>query len=642
MKLKFYLKKYILFIFSLLILLFFISSFNWKENIAFSSSFKIYFSTHSTILLNDVLLLFKEAEKKNFNPDSAKVLLSKARMQYKSIEPFVIAFFPGDARRINRIIVAEMEDDDEISSYVIPHGFQYVEKLLYNDSVFFYRKLIKEEVEEIYTLIGRFNESISYIEIHERDVFEAMQMHLVRQFMLGLPNLETTFSKQGAIESAKTIYFYKELLGELFSEPDSDKINFFNHLYYAIDKGVDFLHAIKPGTEPDYFTFFSQFYIPISEHLNKVREINVNDDNPNSTAINFQVRSIFDLNVFNSFFFLPAKQMAARRDVIELGRTLFFDPSLSANNLRACASCHQPGKGFTDGLALSQSFEPGKSLSRNAPTVLNSVLQRKLFHDGRAFTFEDQAGQVMSNPLEMHNDFSQVAVKLKNSPKYLALFKNAFLNSKDTLISSNSVLTSIAEYERSLIGMNSKFDKAISGRGDQLTEDEKNGFNLFMGKGNCASCHFIPLFNGVMPPEYVETEWEILGVPSSDVKTKRELDADIGRAGVINVDIFKHAFKSPTLRNIELTGPYMHNGVFKTLEEVIEFYNIGGGIGLGYEVPFQTLASDSLHLSQIEKFQLISFLKSLTDTVGLTFKPTSLPEFPDNPKLNLRPIGGDY
>ncbi len=638
----YYLRRRFLFIFSLLILLFFVYSFNWSENKSFSTSFKIYFSTNSSILLNDVLHLFKEVEKKNFNPDSAKIILLKARIQYKSIEPFVITFFPGDARRINKIIIPEMEEDDEISSYVIPHGFQYVEKLLYNDSVVFYRRLIKEEVEEIYTLIGRFNESISYIDIHERDVFEAMQMHLVRQFAIGLINMETSLSGYGAIESAKTIFFYKEFLREMYPEPDTDKINLFNEFYSAIDNGVNFLMPNKSGTELDYFSFYSNYYIPISGFLNKLREAIVKDDTYNTTAINFQVRSIFDLDVFNSYFFLPAKQMTARKNVIELGRILFFDPALSANNLRACASCHQPGKGFTDGLALSQSFEPGKNLSRNAPTVLNSVLQRKLFHDGRAFTFEDQAGQVMSNPLEMHNDFSQVAVKLKDSPEYLALFKNAFLNSKDTVISSNSVLTAIAEYERSLIGMNSKFDKAISGRSDQLTDDEKNGFNIFMGKGNCASCHFIPLFNGVMPPEYVETEWEILGVPSSAIKAKRELDTDIGRAGVINVDIFKHAFKSPTLRNIELTGPYMHNGVFKTLEEVIEFYNTGGGTGLGYEVPFQTLASDPLQLSPIEKFQLISFLKTLTDTVELTIVPSSLPEFSDNPKLNLRPIGGDY
>ena len=181
MKMIYYLKRRFLFIFSLLILLFFVYSFNWSENKSFSTSFKIYFSTNSSILLNDVLHLFKEVEKKNFNPDSAKIILLKARIQYKSIEPFVITFFPGDARRINKIIIPEMEEDDEISSYVIPHGFQYVEKLLYNDSVVFYRRLIKEEVEEIYTVIGRFNESISYIDINERDVFEAMQMHLARQ-----------------------------------------------------------------------------------------------------------------------------------------------------------------------------------------------------------------------------------------------------------------------------------------------------------------------------------------------------------------------------------------------------------------------------------------------------------------------------
>ena len=172
--------------------------------------------------------------------------------------------------------------------------------------------------------------------------------------------------------------------------------------------------------------------------------------------------------------------------------------------------------------------------------------------------------------------------------------------------------------------------------------DEMEGLNLFVGKGKCASCHFIPLFNGVLPSEYVDTEWEIIGVPSAKNISQPMLDDDIGRAGVINVDIFKHAFKIPTLRNIELTGPYMHNGVFKTLEEVIAFYDIGGGSGLGYDVPLQTLSADSLHLTEREKFQLISFLKTLTDTVGLSIKPVKLPEFLDNPGLNDRPIGGEY
>jgi cytochrome c peroxidase len=248
----------------------------------------------------------------------------------------------------------------------------------------------------------------------------------------------------------------------------------------------------------------------------------------------------------------------------------------------------------------------------------------------------------MSNPLEMHNDFSQVAVKLRNSQEYVRWFRSAFLNSEDTVISSRSILTAIAEYERSLIGMNSRFDKTISGRGDDMNADEREGFNIFMGKGNCASCHFLPLFNGLMPPEYVETEWEILGVPSEKIIAKRELDDDPGRSAIINLPIFNHAFKSPTLRNIEYTGPYMHNGVFKTLEEVIEFYNNGGGAGMGIHVPFQTLGEDSLHLNSTEKFQLISFLKTLSDTIGLTSKPGHLPEFTDGSVSNNRPIGGDY
>jgi cytochrome c peroxidase len=145
-----------------------------------------------------------------------------------------------------------------------------------------------------------------------------------------------------------------------------------------------------------------------------------------------------------------------------------------------------------------------------------------------------------------------------------------------------------------------------------------------------------------MPPIYVETEWEILGVPALKRTGKSELDADLGRASIINVDIFKHAFKIPTLRNVELTGPYMHNGVFKTLEEVIEFYDIGGGIGMGFDVPLQTLPSDSLHLTSNEKYELISFLKSLTDTAFLTAQPITLPEFPGNEVLNKRPVGGEY
>ena len=635
-------KMKVVFLFFFICILFILTSYQKRDDFSFSSSFRNYFSVHSEKLSADVLLLFNELKKRDFNSDSAKVLLSRARMEYKAIEPFVITYLPGDARILNKVIIVEMEDDDEIGSYIIPHGFQYIEKLLYSDSVVYLRKKLKEEVELLYSVVVNLNVSVSYLDIHERDVFEAMQMHLVRQFMLGFANFETSYSRTALAESAATISYYKEFFQRTFPYPDEHHVNVFNDLYLTIDSAVQYLNKFKSGTEPDYFSFYSGYYIPLSDRLDQMRKLFTSNNIYNTTAINYQIRSVFDSGAFNSNFFLKPAKPTSRNAVVELGHTLFFDPVLSANNLRACASCHRSDKAFTDGLALSQSFEPGKNLNRNAPTILNSVLQRKLFHDGRVFTYEDQAGQVMSNPLEMHNDFGAVAEKLKTSPEYVNRFRKAFIFSSDSIISSRSILLALAEYERSLISLNSNFDKTVSGRELLLNFDEKEGFNIYMGKANCASCHFIPLFNGVMPPEYVDTEWEIIGVPAAKLNVKNTLDPDPGRAGVIDVEIFRHAFKVPTLRNIELTGPYMHNGVFNTLEEVIEFYDIGGGVGLGYDVPFQTMSSDSLHLTATEKFQLISFLKTLTDTVGLTRLPVSLPNFPDQPKLNNRLIGGEY
>jgi cytochrome c peroxidase len=620
----------------------FFAAFTSQSDQEYNQLFKTYFAARNNELVDHVLKLFTVVQKENFNADSAKKYLSAARVDYKSIEPFVRYFMPGDARILNSPIIAEMEEDDEISAYVVPHGFQYLEKLLYGDSLKFQRRKVKDEVDEIYTIIGRFNESISYMDFKERDIFEAIQLHLVRQFVLGFADFETSESRTGVQESAATLAGYKNCLSAIYPKRNERNSQSFDELIKSLDDAIEALNEVPPMKRPDYLDFYSDHYVTVSGAIGKLRDLTVSDNTYNTTAINFQVRSIFDPHAFNTFFFLPAKQLASRDKVIELGRTLFFDPALSANNLRACASCHQPGKAFTDGLPLSQSFEPGKMLTRNAPTVINSVLQRKLFHDGRAFTFEDQAGQVMSNPLEMHNDFSQVALKLRDSKEYIEWFRSAFAGTEDTIITNRSVLTALAEYERSLVGMNSRFDKTVSGRSKEMNPDEHDGFNLFMGKGKCGSCHFIPLFNGVMPPDYTETEWEILGVPSVSGTGKRTLDPDMGRSAVINVDIFRHAFKTPTLRNVELTGPYMHNGVFRTLEEVIEFYDAGGGTGLGYDVPFQTLDADSLHLTSTEKFQLVAFLKTLTDTVNLTARPTRLPLFMNNTSLNSRPIGGEY
>lgn len=617
-------------------------AFSGREEDDFNGRVRKEITLQTDSLLSSVVVLSKICNSKQIDTLSAKMKLNDCRNKYKEIEGLLAYFFPGEAFRLNKAVVPAIEEDDEVTPYVPYSGFQYIESLLYSDSLAFKRKELKAAVDQVYSLIANLPNAYSQFVFDERAVWEAMQMQLVRQFMLGFADFETADSKNGVVESTFVLKGMKDFINSAYFDASETKKIEINNFFSQIERAVTTLESYKIGSV-NYFSFYSDYYNGLSSTLSKLRDVMLSESNSYfTTAINFQNQSIFDPYSFNTYFFVPGKTHGNQTDVSNLGRILFFDPALSANNLRACASCHQPGKAFTDGLALSQSFEPGKFLTRNAPTIINSVLQRKLFHDGRAFSFEDQAGRVMSNPLEMHNDFQSVADKLIHSSEYRALFKNAFYGTEDTAITGRSILISIAEYERTLIGMNSKFDKSISGRQMLLNNDEIEGFNIFMGKGACGSCHFLPLFNSLVPPNYVETEWEIIGVPSAKLTKPRMLDDDIGRYAIVPVDIFKNSFKTPGLRNVSLTAPYMHNGVFNTLDEVIDFYDRGGGKGLGYEVPNQTLSEEPLNLSPTEKFQLKSFLETLNDTISLNEIPSRLPQFEDNELLNARKIGGDY
>ena len=613
-----------------------------SEEDSFNLRIRKEMSVQTDSLLTAVALLSKLCSVKQFDIEKSKQLLTICRNRYKRIEAILIYFFPGEAFRLNKPVIPAIEEDDEISPPVPYSGFQFIESMLYSDSLAFQRKQLNNAIDECYSLISNLPNAYEQFVFDERSVWEAMQMQLVRQFILGFAEFETPDSKNGVEESIHVLLGFDELIKTLYHDAGENKKADLNFFFSEIERSTNKLKQYSKGSV-DYFQFYSEYYNDLSGSLSKLRDIMLSEKNQYfTTAINFQNRSIFDPHAFNSYFFLPGKTHANQKEVAELGRILFFDPALSANSLRACASCHQPEKAFTDGLPLSQSFEPGKFLTRNAPTIINSVLQRRLYHDGRAFSFEDQAGRVMSNPLEMHNDFQTVASKLVHSAEYRKRFRSAFEGTEDTSITGRSVLIAIAEYERTLIGMNTRFDKAISNRENDLSNDEIAGFNIFMGKAACGSCHFLPLFNSLVPPVYVETEWEVIGVPSAKLSNPRELDGDIGRYEIIPVDIFKNAFKTPGLRNIALTAPYMHNGVFKSLDEVIDFYDRGGGKGLGIAVENQTLSDEPLNLTPTEKFQLKVFLESLNDTITLNEIPSKLPEFEDNELLNRRKVGGEY
>ena len=154
----------------------------------------------------------------------------------------------------------------------------------------------------------------------------------------------------------------------------------------------------------------------------------------------------------------------------------------------------------------------------------------------------------------------------------------------------------------------------MRGEADSFTAEEKLGFNLYMGKALCATCHFVPLTNGTVPPFFTQHEKEVIGVP--ETVANASLDDDLGFYWRHNQELEVHRgmFKTPTVRNAEVTAPYMHNGVYQTLEQVVDFYNKGGGGGLGFDLPHQTLPFDNLELSAEEEKALVAFMKTLTDT----------------------------
>jgi cytochrome c peroxidase len=198
---------------------------------------------------------------------------------------------------------------------------------------------------------------------------------------------------------------------------------------------------------------------------------------------------------------------------------------------------------------------------------------------------------------------------INKDKKYTALFKKAFPETHK--VKEWQLQNAIASYIRSLNDFDSKFDLYMRGESDDFSEEEKLGFNLFAGKAKCATCHFIPLFNGTVPPNFTKTEQEVIGTPKD--KTGKKISPDLGKYNQNKMDQLKNAFKTPSVRNAAKTAPYMHNGAFSTLEEVVDFYNKGGGKGLGYEVDNQTLPFDELKLNKKEEKALVAFMKTLTD-----------------------------
>ena len=270
---------------------------------------------------------------------------------------------------------------------------------------------------------------------------------------------------------------------------------------------------------------------------------------------------------------------------IALGKRLFFDTQLSIDSTRSCASCHQPAHAFGDTIAQSRGIR-GQTTLRNTPSLLNRAYGRSFFWDGRAASLEETVTQPIRNSRELGLELAALVDRLRQNPAYRSAFQAEYNDG----ITEVNVARSLASYVRSLRAGDSPFDRYIAGDRTAMSSDAIAGLGIFTGKGHCTACH--------IGPTLTDERLHNTGV---------SVGADAGRQLVSALDSDRGKFKVPSLRNVGLTAPYMHDGSFGTLDAVVDFYDRGGGENLNLDPDIKPL-----HLTTAEKRSLIAFLLTLT------------------------------
>ena len=327
-----------------------------------------------------------------------------------------------------------------------------------------------------------------------------------------------------------------------------------------------------------------------------------------NTAVNYNSNAITDNGSCNYFsptayiieipYGFPNMNIPSNNPMtvegVTLGNKLFKDPILSANNTQACINCHAQSSSFSDPNRLSTGIDNIQG-TRNASALINLGWNTSFNWDGSAATLEEQAFEPVTNPNEMHNSWKNVELALNSHNEYPLLFKEAF---NINYIDSTHVVMAISQFERTLISSNSRFDKYLSNE-IQLTPSELNGYAIFnTEKGDCFHCHGTQMF--------MDNEFHNNGLDT-------EPFSDIGRAKVTGNSSDEGKFKTPTLRNVEFSAPYMHDGRFSSLEEVIEHYSSNLRYSSTIDPLMKNLNIGGLQLTNQEKQDLVAYLKTLSD-----------------------------
>jgi cytochrome c peroxidase len=586
--------------------------------------------------LQDIDSLHHKVEKlkniisKDANKKEIQQAFFEAREAYKSVEFLAELYNPFTAKKLNQPALDEVELDAP-DVIIPPEGFQVIEELIF--------PYLLENKEEVTKQVGITLANVKHLKhastentLTDAHLFDAMRLEIFRLITLGISGFDSPIAKNSLPEAIAVLVTLKKYIalyeskyevltadiGKVVSDnaesTNEDNEKNFKKLWHKIDQAEKYLTKFNDFDTFNRLYFITKFANPISEQLlDYQNKLGIKPFKENR-FLRTTAKNLFEENAFDESYFAPtySRQYANDQDIIGLGKTLFYDPILSGTNQRNCASCHQLEKAFTDGLPKSKTIDNKGFISRNAPSLLNAGLQASLFYEGRVAYMEDQITDVLNATDEMHSTVPEVVTKLNQNKSYQNRFQKVF--KKEGQVTDEQFKIALATYLRSLKSLNSRFDKYMRGDKSQLNTQEINGFNLFMGKAKCGSCHFMPLFNGTVPPVFDKSETEVIGIPVKADTAHAQIDPDKGKFNLTKIPLHTFAFKTTTVRNVELTAPYMHNGVYTTLEQVVDFYHRGGGEGIGIKLENQTLPFDKLSLTKEEQVDLVAFMKSLTDT----------------------------
>jgi len=557
-------------------------------------------------LKNDVELYSQE----KISLEKLQQTLRNTRNSFKEIEFFVAYYYPEFTKtHLNAAPLFHIEAAGTSAYTLPPEGLQVLDELIFSNEA-------SEQKEEISTITNFLYNSYAnfYLSALNNGLSSGnnktlpLRIELIRIYSLGVTGFDTPGSLNISEEAAHALKGMSEYINDedYFKNFKTEKANL------LIQKAIVYLGKNTDFESFDRIQFYKEFVQPLYAELGSW------DGNPddlkNFSGWNVSNKDFFKADFFDPYFYTILKPSEDSEELKNLGEKIFYDQSFSSNEAMSCASCHLPENAYTDLKQRSASNIEGKTVLRNSPSLYNAVFAKRFFYDMRAFYLEQQAEHVIYSQDEFNTDYQKIVQKLNGNKEYKKEFKKVF---KDGKINKQNFSKALSSFVASLYSFESDFDRFMRNE-KEISEDAKKGYNLFMGKANCATCHFAPHFSGLVPPFFNENESEVLGVTKKPISNLPiELDGDRGRINSNvkkeNSWIYENSFKTMTVRNIALTKPYFHNGAFNTLEEVIDFYNEGGGEGLGLPMKNQTLPADKLNLTEIEKKQLISFLNTLTD-----------------------------